>query len=47
VKTCYFKLLCGISTRVINKLSIDNNPISFSEVITGDNFDKWLDAVKD
>ena len=30
-----------------NDLSIDNDPVSFSEVINGDNSDKWLDAMKD
>ena len=30
-----------------NDLSIDNDPISFSEAINGDNSDKWLDAMKD
>jgi len=30
-----------------NGLSIDNDPISFSEAINGDNSDKWLDAMKD
>ena len=30
-----------------NDLSIDNDPISFSKVINGDNFDKWLYAMKD
>jgi len=30
-----------------NDLSIDNDPISFSEAINGDNSDNWLDAMKD
>ena len=30
-----------------NDLSVDNDPVSFSEAINGDNFDKWLDAMKD
>jgi len=30
-----------------NDLSIDNDSISFSEAINGDNSDKWLDAIKD
>jgi len=30
-----------------NDLSIDNDQISFSEAINGDNSDKWLDAMKD
>jgi len=30
-----------------NELSIDNDPISFSQAINGDNYDKWLDAMKD
>ena len=30
-----------------NDLGIDNDPISFSEAINGDNPDKWLDAMKD
>ena len=30
-----------------NDLSIDNDPISFSQAINGDNYDKWLDAMKD
>ena len=30
-----------------NDLSIDNDLVSFSEAINGDNFDKWLDAMKD
>ena len=30
-----------------NDLSIDNDPISFSEAINGDNSNKWLDAMKD
>ena len=28
-------------------LGIDNDPISFSEAIDGDNFDEWLDVMKD
>ena len=27
-------------------LSIDNDPVSFSQTIKGDNFTKWLDAMK-
>ena len=30
-----------------NYLSIDNDPISFSEAINGDNSDKWIDDMKD
>jgi len=30
-----------------NDLSIDNEPVSFSEAINDDNSDKWLDAMKD
>ena len=30
-----------------NDLSIDNDPISFSEAINSNNSDKWLDAMKD
>jgi len=30
-----------------NDLSIDNDPISFSEAINDDNSDKWLDSMKD
>ena len=30
-----------------NDLSIDNDRISFSEAINGNNSDKWLDAMKD
>jgi len=30
-----------------NDLSIDNDPVSFSKTINGDNSDKWLDAMKD
>jgi len=30
-----------------NDLSIDNDPVSFSEVMNSDNSDKWLDAMKD
>jgi len=30
-----------------NYLSIDNDPISFSKAMNGDNSDKWLDAMKD
>ena len=30
-----------------NELSIDNDPISFSDSINDDNSDKWLDAMKD
>jgi len=30
-----------------NDLSIDNDPVSFTEAINDDNFDKWLDAMKD
>jgi len=30
-----------------NDLGIDNDPVSFSEAINGDNYDKWLDAMKD
>ena len=30
-----------------NDLSIDNELVSFSEAINDDNFDKWLDAMKD
>jgi len=30
-----------------NDLSIDNDLISFSEAINGDNSNKWLDAMKD
>ena len=30
-----------------NDLSIDNDPISFSEATNSDNSDKWLDAIKD
>jgi len=30
-----------------NDLSIDNDPVSFSEAMNSDNFDKWLDAMKD
>jgi len=29
-----------------NDLSIDNDPVSFSEAINGDNSDKWLEAMK-
>jgi len=32
---------------ILNDLSIDNDPISFSEAINGDHSDKWLDAMKD
>ena len=28
-------------------LSIDNDPVSFSEAMNDDNSDKWLDAIKD
>ena len=30
-----------------NDLGIDNDLVSFSEAINGDNSDKWLDAMKD
>jgi len=30
-----------------NDLSIDNDPVSFSEAMNSDNSDKWLDAMKD
>ncbi|WVZ13110.1 hypothetical protein V8G54_017640 [Vigna mungo] len=30
-----------------NDLSIDNDPVSFSEAINGDNSDKWLNVMKD
>jgi len=30
-----------------NDLSIDKDPVSFSEAIKGDNSDKWIDAMKD
>jgi len=30
-----------------NDLSIDNDPVSFSEAINGDDSGKWLDAMKD
>jgi len=30
-----------------NDLSIDNDQVSFSEAINGDNFGKWLNAMKD
>ena len=30
-----------------NNLSIDNDPVSFSEAMNSDNSDKWLDAMKD
>jgi len=30
-----------------NDLSIDNDLVSFSEAMNDDNFDKWLDAMKD
>ena len=30
-----------------NDLSIDNDPVSFSDAINNDNFDKWLDVMKD
>nr|KYP65681.1 Retrovirus-related Pol polyprotein from transposon TNT 1-94 [Cajanus cajan] len=30
-----------------NDLSIDNDPVSFSEAINGDNSEKWLDAMND
>ena len=30
-----------------NDLSIDNDSVSFSEAINGDNSTKWLDAMKD
>ena len=30
-----------------NDLGIDNDLVSFSEAISGDNSDKWLDAMKD
>jgi len=30
-----------------NELSIDNDPVSFSEIMNDDNFDKWLNAMKD
>jgi len=30
-----------------NDLSIDNDPVSFSKAINGDNSDKWLDVMKD
>ena len=30
-----------------NDLSIDNDPVSFSDVVNDDNSDKWLDAMKD
>ena len=30
-----------------NGLGIDNDPVSFSEAINGDNYDKWLDSMKD
>ena len=30
-----------------NDLGIDNDPVSFSDAINDDNYDKWLDAMKD
>ena len=30
-----------------NDLSIDNDPVSFSKAINGDNSYKWLDSMKD
>jgi len=30
-----------------NDISIDNDPVSFSKAINGDNSDKWLHAMKD
>ena len=30
-----------------NDLDIDYDPVSFSEAINDDNFDKWLDVMKD
>jgi len=30
-----------------NELSIDNDPVSFSEAMNSDNSDKWLDVMKD
>jgi len=30
-----------------NDLGIDNESISFSEAINGDNSDKWLNSMKD
>ena len=30
-----------------NDLSIDNDPVSFSKAINGDNSDKWLGVMKD
>ena len=30
-----------------NDLSIDNDPVSFSDAINDDNSDKWLDVMKD
>jgi len=30
-----------------NDLSIDNDRVSFSKAINGDNSDKWLDSMKD
>ena len=30
-----------------NDLNIDSDLVSFSEAMNGDNFDKWLDAMKD
>ena len=30
-----------------NDLVIDNDPVSFSKAINGDNFNKWLYVMKD